>query len=572
MPVQRSPSDEPTRITRRALLNRAIWGAAGVAAGVGATTGVEAMLGAATRPAHRERPEGAGFDHLVVLMFENRSFDNIFGYLYGPHGEPLPAGQTIEGLTSAHSNRAPDGTVIAAHPYRGSTDDIFSQPLPNAGEQYPHVNTQLFGTVDPASNALARDSAMAPPYNAPRSRRSADMSGFVLDYMNTYRALNGREMSLAEAETIMGAFTPAMTPVLSTLARNFAVYDHWHSAVPSQTYANRSFFHASTSHGFVINGGKGGFGKWVDPGQNTGDTIFNRLEAAGLSWAVYFDESQLLSLTGLIHAPQLQPYWKTRFRTMAQFHQDVATGALPTYSFIEPRMIYNHNDMHPPEAKVTQQVVDGKTIVGGGISDLRAGEVLLHEVYTSIKESSTPRGSNALNTMLLVAFDENGGTFDHVPPPAATPPDSSGPGEDGFGFDRLGVRVPVIAISAYTPAGTVIHDEMHHGAVIKTLSDRYDLPHLTERDRTARSLANAITLGVARQPSTWPTTSAHYVPSNPEAASPDATSGQHRLTEPAVGLLSMLLAKYGQPGDPLPTTYGQASDLLEKRGRELFGP
>jgi phospholipase C len=61
------------------------------------------------------------------------------------------------------------------------------------------------------------------------------------------------------------------------------------------------------------------------------------------------------------------------------------------------------------------------------------------------------------------------------------------------------------------------------------------------------------------------------VPANPESSSPTGTSAKHQLTEPAVGLLSMLLAKYGQPGDPLPTTYGDAAELLDKHGRELFG-
>jgi len=544
------------KVTRRELLNRGLWGAAGLAAGAGGALGAQALF-ARPEPRH-ERAEGPGFNHLVVLMFENRSFDNIFGYLYGPHGTPVPAGQRFEGLGSGVTNRAANGTAIAAHPYTGTTDEIYSEPSPNAGEEYPDINLQLFGRVNP-------------PYNALAPGQKPDMSGFVLDYANNYRALTGMELPADQLAGIMGAYTPAMLPVLSTLAREFAIYDHWHAAVPSQTFANRSFFHASTSNGFVINKGRQGFKKWVDPALNSAPTIFNRLQSAGLSWAVYFDESQLLSLTGLIHATQLQPYWKTNFRTMAQFHEDAATGRLPAYSFIEPRQIYNHNDMHPPIGKLTEQLVDGKTVVGGGISDVRAGELLLHEVYSSIKESAAAHGSNALNTMLLVAFDESGGTFDHVPPPSAAPPGDGAPGELDFGFDRLGVRVPALAISAYTRAGTVINDPMHHGAVIKTLCDRFGLPHLTERDRTARSLRNAVSLTAARDPSTWPTTAAHYVPANPESSSPTGTSAQHRLTEPAVGLLSMLLAKYGQPGDPIPTTYGDATELLEKRGRELFG-
>ncbi|MHC5796402.1 alkaline phosphatase family protein [Lacisediminihabitans sp. FW035] len=245
-------------------------------------------------------------------------------------------------------------------------------------------------------------------------------------------------------------------------------------------------------------------------------------------------------------------------------------STLPAYAFIEPRTIYNHNDMHPPIGNLTVAEVDGQVISGGAVSDVRAGEQLLHEVYTSIRTSAVKDGSHALNTMLLVTFDETGGTFDHVPPPAAAAPGP--PGELDFGFDRLGVRVPTIAISAYTPSGAVLNEQMHHGAVIRTLCNQYDLPHLTSRDRNARSLAGAVTLTSARNPATWPVTTAHYVPPNPEADAPAPTAdNDSALSPPAVALLSLLLAKYGQPGDPLPKTYSDAYELLEKRGRRLFG-
>lgn len=539
-------------------------------AGIGGTAAVQSVIRSATTMP--ERPEGPGFDHLVVLMFENRSFDNIFGYLYSAAGTPVPAGQRFDGLDGGdYANTAPDGTRVAAHPYTGSTDAIMSSPSPNAGEEYPRLNTQLFGVVDPPGNASIAADAMAPPYNAPPAGTTATMSGFVTDYINNYRFHSaGAEPTPEQYGVIMGGYTPSMLPVFSTLARHFAVYDHWHAAVPSQTFANRSFFHASTSHGFTLNKGSGGFAKWIDPTLNSAPTIFNRLEDAGISWAVYYDESQLISLTGLIHAPQIEPFWKTNFRTMTQFHADAAAGTLPAYAFIEPRMIYNHNDMHPPIGSVTVAEVDSQVIAGGAISDVRAGEQLLHEVYSSVRTSATKDGSNALNTMLLVTFDETGGTFDHVPPPSAPAPGP--PGELGFGFDRLGVRVPTIAISAYTPSGAVLNEPMHHGAVIRTLCHRYDLPHLTARDRTARSLAGAVTLTSARHPSTWPVTAAHYVPPNPDADAPAPTAdNDSALSPPAVALLSLLLAKYGQPGDPLPKTYSDAYELLEKRGRRLFG-
>src|SRR5690606_10168090 len=104
-----------------------------------------------------------------------------------------------------------------------------------------------------------------------------------------------------EAGVIMGSFAPEMLPTLSTLAREFAVFDSWFCAVPSQTFCNRSFFHASTSHGFVTNKHGGGYNKWINA--PAAKTIFNSLDEAGLSWKIYFDELQMVSFTGVLHAP-----------------------------------------------------------------------------------------------------------------------------------------------------------------------------------------------------------------------------------------------------------------------------
>jgi phospholipase C len=370
----------------------------------------------------------------------------------------------------------------------------------------------------------------------------------------------------------MGGFSPAMLPVLSTLARGFAVYDHWHCAVPSQTFCNRSFFHASTSHGFVTNAENGGEKKWLTA--EHGETIFNRLEEARISWRVYYDAEQVVSLTGMLHAPVLFEYWRTRFRTMEQFHEDARTGHLPAYAFIEPRMIFDHNDMHPPHNKVKVVREPGEPPYDSAMSDMRAGEALLAEVYGAVRGGASTTGSNAVNTMLLVTFDEHGGIYDHVPPPSATPPSGRPePGEWDFTFDRLGGRVPAIAISAYTRAGSVINEEMHHGSLAKTLCEQHGLEPLTHRDQGARSLRNAVHLDTPRQPALWPDVTPVYVPKNPEAtptARPSGSHAEHPLSSPGQSLIGLLLAKY-EPDAKVPETFADAYDVLHEHGEQLFG-
>ena len=571
--------------TRRSFLRRAGATAAGVAAGGVAGGVVGGVIGAAAGRAsvHPEIekelgllpvPEKPGFDHLVVVMFENRSFDNILGFLYAE--ENPPGGQHFEGLdVQRDSNHDPlTGQDIPAHVYTGSTDFVMSQPDPDPGEEYPFVNHQLFGTVDPPENADRFFWQMEAPFNAPPAGTKANMSGFVADYIDHLR-VERQEVTpaLQEYRHIMGSFDPAMLPVFSTLAREFAVYDNWHCAVPSQTFCNRSFFHAGTSHGFVTNAGGPGFRKWFEVHDDT-PTIFNRLEHANESWAIYFDDNQFLSMTGFIHAPALEKYWKTdHFRTMTRFHDDAKNGELPAYSFIEPRMIYDHNDMHPPVGPQTRTDVDGSIIEGGAISDVRAGDALLHRIYTSIRTSASLKGSNAMNTMLFVTFDEHGGLYDHVPPPAAKPPSKQqGQTEMDFTFDRLGVRVPAIAISAWTAKGHVINDTMHHCSVLATLENKYHLQPLTDRDKGAPTIDNAITLSSPRQPTTWPQTQPQWVPPNPEASAPVPGGDDDRpLSPPGVGLLGMLIAHYGGDERNVPRTYREAYDLIKVSGRGLFG-
>ena len=583
-PTPAAPDADGAVASRRAFLKAAAVGAAGAAAGgiAGAAIGAGVYAGESNLDFAAEKEEKKpGFDHLVVMMYENRSFDNLLGWLY--KNEELKDGQSFDGLHQGDYSNPVPGTdeVVKAHAYTGSTDEIMSSPDPDPGEEFSHVNTQLFQRIDPPGNADLHANGLQYPYNAPGPSETPTMKGFIEDYMINYRHLtrDKKKPSRKEYELAMGGFTPEMLPVFSTLAKNFAVFDHWFSAVPSQTFCNRVFFHASTSHGYVTNQGDGGYAKWLDASKAQAPTIFNRLEEAGLTWRVYYDAAQLVSMTGVLHAPVLEPYWKTNFRVMEQFYDDVENGNLPDYAFIEPRMIYNHNDMHPPHGTLRMSddgTDDGEVVIDGAVSDARAGDALLHAVYSAVRSSASSTGSNAMNTMLFVTFDEHGGTFDHVPPPSATPPRNGDPGEMGFTFDRLGCRVPAIAISAYTAKNTIINEQMDHGSVISTLTKLHGLEPLTRRDVKSHHMFGAINLTSPRPTSDWPQTLPQYTPPNPEVSF-DATSERDRIkpiSNPAKGLLGLVMAKYGVKGEEPPQTYGEAyAALMETQtvNGQLFG-
>ncbi|MET0144952.1 MAG: alkaline phosphatase family protein [Ilumatobacteraceae bacterium] len=189
-------------------------------------------------------------DHIVVVLFENRSLDNLLGHLYGP-GD----GKTFEGVLGKHlSNPIPEWAEHGADrkvvPYTVATD--MDAPNPDSGEEYPHTNTQLFDILSEENRFQVADD-MTAPWNAPAPGQTPTMDGFVTDYISTFTAETGRQPTYDEYSQIMTGYTPDQVPVLNGLARAFGVFDHWFCEVPSQTFMNRSFRTAGTSSGLVVN-------------------------------------------------------------------------------------------------------------------------------------------------------------------------------------------------------------------------------------------------------------------------------------------------------------------------------
>jgi phospholipase C len=502
-------------------------------------------------------------DHVVVLVFENRSFDNLLGRLYEPGEVRSFEGVLGKELSNPIPAWAEDGADHPPVPYGTAT--TMDTPNPDPGEEYQHVNTQLFGIIDPPLNRCVLADKMLAPYNLPASPQPLPtMDGFVTDYISAFTAEIGRQPSYAQYAQIMTGFTPQQLPVVSTLARGFATFDHWFCEVPSQTFANRSFFHAATSSGFVVN---------MDPPdsfpvRNTAETLFERLESKGLTWRVYCDPPSHVSFTGLVHAARLYNRFGESFVTTDRFLEDAANGDLPTYSFVEPNMWHGHNDMHPAFNALLPglKIAAPESVVGG--------EALLAKIYDAVRSAASSQGSNAYNTLLMVNFDEHGGTYDHVPPPSVPPPDPAAPaGQLGFRFDRSGVRVPALAISAWIPERTVVNGEYRNTSIMRTLRERWALgAAFSARDAVAADIAPTLSLEEPRDPVNWPDVTARPVAKfDPSAAAADVV-----LRPLARAALSGLFALGKELGRAVPDTLhkgiksGEAIALLHDTFGHVF--
>jgi phospholipase C len=370
-------------------------------------------------------------EHVVVLMLENRSFDHFLGYLYPPSA-------TFDGLSGAEYNRE-DPADPASTPH-AVTDDAASSDLDeDAGHDFEDVHEQLFGS----------------PLATPGSQNPGLNSGFVRNYERKNSGAGPR---------IMKCFNRATLPVLSRLAEEFAVCDHWYSSMPGPTWPNRLFVHTGSSDGQVDNK----YRLYHD------STVFNLLGAAGKTWSFYLDGhvTQAMALT------QLWSFKKWAFRRLDTFKQLAAEGTLLHYSFLEPRYFRIDGfkaptDQHPPHA-------------------VHRGEQLVADVYKAVRT-----GPLWEKTLLIVTYDEHGGLYDHVHPPSAVPP---GPvsNQPPFDFDRYGVRVPAVVVSPYIASHTVVNEELDHTSIIATLRKLFGLGDLRKRDAVADSLLDLIGLEAPR--------------------------------------------------------------------------
>jgi phospholipase C len=339
----------------------------------------------------------------------------------------------IDGLTGTESNPDTNGTLVKVQPkaqYQG-------QLTPDPDHDYAQVDLQIFngGSVP-------------------------NMQGFVASYFERLRDVN-------HSRNVMYYFKPEKLPVLTTLATEFTLFNRWFASIPGPTLCNRAFAHYGTSFGHV--------GMEVFYANKQYKSIYERLLAANRTAKLYYFD-QVSSTLEIVNLLQDQPQL---FATYDQFLEDCRNNQLPDYAFVEPN--YTDHDGDSGNIIASDQHPDHHVL---------EGERFIASIYNAIRKNPVLWA----NTALLITYDEHGGIYDHVPPPACTP--------DGFVaqpaatktakpflFDRLGVRVPSVLVSPWVARGSIVDGRIFEHASIPATVTSWLLPNFNDAERSPRERA-----------------------------------------------------------------------------------
>jgi phospholipase C len=414
-------------------------------------------------------PDFPLINNVFVLMLENHSFDNLLGFsnisgIDAVTGQPT----VIDGLKGIETNSF---NGVAYQAIKGAP---WSMPV-DPGHEFPDTILQLTG-----SNQAYNPMTGYPPVNN---------SGFVQDYAGGPPA--------GKPQDIMRFFSPEQLPVLTTLAREFAVCDHWFSSLPGPTCPNRFFVHAGSSGGLDHSPDTAQILAWetVDGMDFEHGTIFDQFRIKYDDGFRIYHDNKGFPTDVFPNVAQLKGISSKLCHSLGNFAADVADPSYNScYTFIEPS--YGN--------------VIGNTYKGGSsmhpMDDVTHGEALIKEVYEAIRNS--PHWEKSL---LIVIWDEHGGFYDHVAPPTAVAPGDKtlhgSMNRFGFDFRQYGVRVPAVIVSPLIPKGTIDHRLYDHASVLSTLHSLFLTDPMTQRDRQAGSLEDLLLkLPVARSdtPKTLP--------------------------------------------------------------------
>jgi phospholipase C len=311
-------------------------------------------------------------------------------------------------------------------------------------------------------NPLNEDARPIRAFHATAYCVSADLNH---SWTGTHDSLNGDDMNGFTAANVdptdptgsraMGFYNVDDLPFYSSLYSTFAMGDRYFASVPGPTFPNREYLLAGTSFGHIMND--------LPATGLTGRSIFNELDEAGVSWKIYFSDVPAGFLFAYVRA-----HAAGHVVPVSQYFVDAAAGKLPQVSFVDPMFGGSKNtesDEHPP-------------------ANIQVGQQFVAGVVNALFKSP-----NWPSSAFFLTYDEHGGYFDHVSPPAAVVPDAIPPmlqpGDTVATFDRLGVRVPAVVVSPFARAHFVSHDVFDHTSILRFVEKRFGLPALTRRDAAA---------------------------------------------------------------------------------------
>jgi phospholipase C len=398
-------------LNRRQFLGGGLAGASLLLGHVGSASpsGASVVRRTARRAAgSRPRPDLAAgtdqvpqIDHIVVVMMENHSFDNVLGLIGRGDGFTTNS----KGQPTAKN---PDGNGGFVHAFH----------MPN----------------------------------------ECQTRGIGNDWKVTHEAYDGgtcQGFVTSTTAEAMGYFTKADLPFTCGMASVFPIADRYFASAMAQTDPQRRYLIAGTSLGLIDDS--------FPPALPPNGVIFEQLNAHGITWKDYYSTLPTLG----VYLPLLQD--KALVSGLAhidQFYLDAAAGTLPSFCLVEPD--FERQSEEDPQ-------------------DVQFGDQFVGQVVNAVMSSP-----NWPTTMLIWTYDEHGGYYDHVPPPAAVTPDdippALKPGDPPGGFDRYGFRVPSGVVSPYARKNFVSHTIYDHTSILKTVEEKWNLPALTRRDANANSL------------------------------------------------------------------------------------
>lgn len=437
-----------------------------------------------------------GIEHVVVVMFENRSFDNMLGGLYPEKTEAGTYNGVKPGMNNSDDPYGSDIALVQVWQAPTNTDAMI-MPYPDPGELFTDMNQQIFAPNDPPAHGAGQPT----------------MGGFVYNY--AHQPVE-KDAPKPRAADIMQYYKPGddgNLPVMTALARAYGVSDAWHASGPVQTLVNRIFAHSGQPSTYSQNGQ---LFNCIDNGTVTKNmydplgtvnvrTIFKLLDekygAGSINWKVYYNDFPLSSLINYVYENW---HWLTPggnvYNYAENFASDVANDNLPVYSFIEPRYtnmaddtICQQDPSYMPSSYHPGGACPGWDPNGADhppAVSVCFGEQFLAGIYNTL--AANPDVFK--KTLLIVTFDEHGGLYDHAHPPAAVPPVK---GVVNFDYSRYGVRVPAIFINPYIKPGSIFRSgsiyPYDHTSIISTLCTQFGLSGpLTLRDQNAPTLKGII--------------------------------------------------------------------------------